>query len=152
MRMSPPIGLTQLCAVPSQAILYAAVVPEFFFTKYAAGLNECNQLADKPQQISLSLDILPVEPAQLIILAVGIVIAVLRAANFISHQDHRRTLGDQQDGEKILKLLHPQTLNRWIIGGSFITTIPAEIMIAPILIVLTVQFVVLGIKGHQVVQ
>ena len=44
----------------------------------------------------LGIRITPVKPGQRIVLAIGVVVATLRAPEFVAPLQHRHTLGDQQ--------------------------------------------------------
>jgi hypothetical protein len=46
-------------------------------------------------------------PAHIVVLAVGVVVSLLSAANFISHEEHEPTLREHQNGEEVLDMLFP---------------------------------------------
>ena len=46
----------------------------------------------------------PVEPAELVVLAVGVVVAALRAADLVAGDEHRHALREQQDRSEVLDL------------------------------------------------
>ena len=51
---------------------------------------------------------LPVEPRQLAVLAVGVVVAQLAAPDLVSSEEHRDTLGEEQRAEEVALLAGPQ--------------------------------------------
>src|SRR6185312_14039447 len=87
----------------------------------------------------------PVEPGLLTLEAVPVVIAALRAPELIAHEKHRRPDRDQGDREKVLHLPGPQPLDGLVRGRPLHTTIPAEVLIAPVTIAGAVAFIVLAI-------
>jgi hypothetical protein len=48
---------------------------------------------------------MPVEPGELVILAVGIVVALLPMAELIAGEEHGHALGGQQGGDEVALLL-----------------------------------------------
>src|SRR5205807_8437157 len=76
------------------------------------------------QRLLFFVAFLPIEPADLVVLTIGIVIAVLSPAEFISPAKHRHTLRNEQRGEKITPLSFPQRIYLWIIGRPFDSMIP----------------------------
>ena len=53
---------------------------------------------------AFSLDQRPVEPGELVVLAVGVVVAVLRAADLVAGDEHRHALREEQDRGEVLHL------------------------------------------------
>ena len=102
--------------------------------------------------VAVLLQECPIKPADLVILAVGVVVAVLRPPGFVSHQYHRYTQRQQVEGEKILDLAHPQPFHLWIVRRSLNTTIPAQVVVCAIPVVLFICLVVLLVIRNQVVQ
>ena len=52
-----------------------------------------------------AIGVRPVEPACLIVLCIGVVVAFLRLAEFGAHGEHRRSAREEQRGEKIALIL-----------------------------------------------
>ena len=46
----------------------------------------------------------PIEPADLVVLAIGVVVAVLGPAEFVAARQHRHALGKKEGGEEIAAL------------------------------------------------
>src|SRR5690349_16327845 len=72
---------------------------------------------DEPMYVGMSGEKRPIEPTDLAILTIGVVITVLRAAHLISHDDHRNAQRKHRYGQKVLHLAVPHGLNggigRW---------------------------------------
>src|ERR1700693_5650315 len=51
---------------------------------------------------------IPVEPGQLAVLAVGVVVTVLGMAHLVARQEHWNSLGKKQGGQKVAFLLRAQ--------------------------------------------
>ena len=77
----------------------------------------------------------PVEPTDFVVLAVGVVVAVLRAADFVSHLKSWERRAKQIDGQEILYLPIAEPLNLRIIGRALDTTVPASIVIAAVAVI-----------------
>ena len=74
-------------------------------TEHRVIFSQANDPADELQQLLIVTVHVPVDPADLIVLAVGVVVAVLGAPHFVPGQQHRHTLRQQQRGEEIALLL-----------------------------------------------
>jgi hypothetical protein len=94
----------------------------------------------------------PVEPADFIVLAVSVVIALLRVPHFITHQNHGDTQGDQGGGHEIFYLPASQLLHLKIIGRALDSAVPASVIVSAVAVVLAVCIVVLPVVGNQVVE
>ena len=66
----------------------------------------------EPMQVPVPVEQAPVEPADLVVLAIGVVVAVLRAAHFVAHQQHRRAERGQQHDDEVLHLAAAQRFRR----------------------------------------
>jgi hypothetical protein len=55
-------------------------------------LPDVGHRADEVEELLLRVVQLPVEPGQLVVLAVGVVVAVLRVAQLVAAQQHRHAL------------------------------------------------------------
>ncbi|KAF1030541.1 MAG: hypothetical protein GAK37_01254 [Pseudomonas sp.] len=106
---------------------------------------------EREQRLAIIVQV-PVDPADLAVLAVRVVVAVLGAGEFISGHHHRRTLGQQQGGEEIAHLAQAQRIDRRIVRGAFHAVVPGQVVVAAVLVVFVVVFVVLVVVRHQVVQ
>src|SRR5262249_15303039 len=69
---------------------------------------------DESMNVSVTLAQAPVEPADLGVLAIRVVVAALRPAHLVAHQQHGRADGQQVQREKILDLAVAERLDRRI--------------------------------------
>ena len=108
--------------------------------------------ADELQEVGLRLVQVPVEPGQFVVLAIGVVVALLGAADFVAGQDHRHALGKQQRGQEVPHLLAPQAR---IAGSSVGPSTPQfqlVLLFVAVAVVFAVGLVVLVVVGNQVVE
>src|SRR5690348_6529533 len=89
----------------------------------------------------LRVAILPVEPADLIVLAIRVVVSVLSPAELVSPQKHRHTLRQKKRHQKVPALFPPQSIDLGIVGRTFRAAVPRLIVIVAVLIVLAVVLV-----------
>ena len=68
----------------------------------------------------ISIDVLPVVPGEIIVVAVGIVVSVLAAALFVARQQHGHPLRKQQRGQEVSLLLCAQLFT----SGSSVVALP----------------------------
>src|SRR5499433_2471946 len=94
----------------------------------------------------------PIVPVEFVVLAIGIVVAVLRPADFIAHKEHGQTKREHQHGEEILYLAVPQPLNFRIICWPLNAAVPASIVVRTITIILTVCLIVFSIVRNKVIE
>src|SRR5215813_11917329 len=69
-----------------------------------------NELLRKTSDTRVLLDQCPIEPGDFVVLAEGVIIAVLAAPNLVSHQQHGGSRGEQGRCQKILYLAIAQLL------------------------------------------
>src|SRR4029453_14153251 len=125
---------------------------KFWALKHGLGPPEMDERTHAFIPRLLLLREFPVEPRQLVVLAISIIIALLTMAEFIASQKHRHALGQQQGGHEVAHLLPTQGPNARIVSRTFNATVPAIVVIGPILIILAIRFVVLLVITDQVVQ
>src|SRR5438105_12411394 len=87
--------------------------------------SERNHVFEEPEQPLMLLHQFPIEPANLVILAISVVVSLLRPPGFISAQEHRNAPREEQNRRKVLDLLLAQRLNVGIVRCSIDATIPA---------------------------
>src|SRR6185503_17551273 len=84
-----------------------------------------DQSAGEGQEAGLVLDVLPVEPGQLVVLAVGVVVAELGSSALVAYQQHGDALGQQQRGEQVALLAATQGVDLRVVGGTLGAAVPA---------------------------
>src|SRR5258708_34405438 len=91
---------------------------------------EVDDPGEEGQQLTVLLieGVLPVEPGELIVLAVGVVVASLRAADLVAAVDHRPADGEQQGAEEVALLAGAQDVDLLAIGGSFLPAVPGAVV------------------------
>ena len=98
----------------------------------------------------LSLARRPVEPVELVVLAVGVVVALLAAPELVAREQHRRALRQQQGGEEVAPLARAQLEDRRVVGRALDAAVPGQVVVVAVAVVLAVGLVVLVVVGHQV--
>ncbi len=73
----------------------------------------------------------PVQPGQLVVLAIGVVVAVLRVAEFIARDDHGDAFGEEEGGDEISFLPFAQLDNVRIVGRAFAPQFQQWLSFAP---------------------
>ena len=68
-------------------------------------LPQRNQVPHEFHQIGIVLAQFPVDPAYWVVLAIGIVIALLRPGELVATKDHRHTARHQQRGQQVAHAL-----------------------------------------------
>ncbi len=114
----------------------------------AAELNQCS---NEPRQIRVLFHQSPVKPADVVILAIGVVVTFLRAANFVTADDHRHTLAEQQRTKHVADLSRPNRVDRFLSRGSFCAVVVADVVVVTITIIFTVFGVVFLFVRNQIV-
>src|SRR6266567_2881449 len=91
-------------------------------------------------------------PRQLVVLAVSIVVALLRPAELVTHEQHRHALREEKCGQTVALLLRAQPDDGGVVRLSLHATVPRAVVRFPVGVVLAVRFVVLLVVGHEVAQ
>ena len=94
----------------------------------------------------------PVQPADGVVLVVGVVVALLGAAHLVTGRQHGCALGQQQRGQHHALETVAGTVDVRIVGGAFHAGVPAVVVVVAVAVVLAVGLVVLLVVGDQVVQ
>ena len=96
--------------------------------------------------------LVPVHPAELGVLGVGVVVALLGAAELVAVQQHRHALAEQQRGQEVALRARPQRQDLRVVGRSLDAVVPRAVVALAVVVVLAVGLVVLLVVGHQVAQ
>ena len=111
------------------------------------------QVRDRGRELDQrTVHALPVDPRQLVVLAVRVVVTVLRAAQLITVQQHGGALGQQQGGQVVALLAGSQSQNGGIVRGTLLTAVPGAVVGLAVVVALTVGLVVLLVVRDQVAQ
>src|SRR5262249_11726867 len=111
-----------------------------------------NQFAGELKQTFLFFVPLPVQPTDLIVLTIGVVVSLLRSAELVAAQEHWHSLRQKQHRQKIALLLAAQILNLRIVSRTFGAAVPGTIMRITVTIFLTIAFIVLLVVADEIVQ
>src|SRR5262252_6766803 len=153
-RTRPPVRLVEGDAVPGflrlpqQAVETHGLALYLHAAQHPTGVEQGDEAVD----VGVLLYQGPVKPTGLVVLAVGVVVAVLGTPHFIAHEYHGHPQRQQSDRQEVLHLPIAQLLDRWILRRAFHTTVPAPIIVGTVTVVFTVRLVVLVVVGDQVVQ
>src|SRR5690606_29207845 len=107
-----------------------------------------DHLAGEVEERLLALVETPVVPGDLVVLAVGVVVAALGAADLVAAQDHGDALGEQQRRQQVALLALAQRQDMPIIGGTFDAVVPGVVLVDAIAVALVVGLVVLVVVGN----
>ncbi len=94
----------------------------------------------------------PIEPGERVVLAVGVVVALLGAADLVSGTQHRGALREQQGRQEIALLPAAHGANAGIVGLALDAAIRRQVVVGPVAVVLAVGLVVLVLVGDQIAQ
>src|SRR5215472_1367981 len=145
----------QAAAMPGdvgQSTLIQLTCKESTALQERMALAQRNHLFEEAEHLLVLFRKVPIEPADLVILAVGVVVSLLCASDFIAGHKHGDPLGEQKNSRKILDLALAQCLNVRIVGLPFNTAIPAQIIVVAVPIAFAIGFVVFIVVRHQVIE
>ncbi len=94
----------------------------------------------------------PVEPARLVVLGVGVVVAVLAARELVAHEQHGRADREEDGGEEIALLPRPHRENLRIGRVALDAIVGREVMGVAVLIILAVRLVVALVVADEIAQ
>ena len=75
-----------------------------------------------------------------------------RAGRELTHEDHGGALGHHEGQHHVAHLALAQSIDSSIISLPFLPTVPAEVVVGAIPVLLAIGIIVLVIVGHQVIQ
>src|SRR5260370_12050388 len=84
---------------------------------------ELNQSSGESKQLILLFIALPIEPTNLIVLAISVIVSVLRSAPFVAAAEHRHALRKKQRRQKIPALTSSQGVHLRLV----VRTLPAPL-------------------------
>src|SRR3569623_2128743 len=128
----------------------ALTLKEAALAKYRLLFAQRDEALRIVQEFPVGVAPLPTQPAELGILAIGVVVALLRAAHLVAREQHRHALGQDQRGKDITLLLRAQPQHLRVVGGSLGAAVPAAVVVLAVLIDFLIGFVVLYVVAHVV--
>src|SRR5271165_3519851 len=111
-----------------------------------------NQAPRELQQACPGLIKVPVVPTDLVVLAVGVVVAALGAQDLIAAAQHGNPLRKKQRRQQVACLYFARPVDLRIIGRPLGAHVPRMVVVRAVLIVLAVGLVVLFVVADQIVQ
>src|SRR5262249_10846647 len=114
--------------------------------------RESNCLPEKSEDICILLNQAPIEPADLVVLTIGIVVSPLRPAEFIAAKHHGSAHREKQRTSVVLRQLFSQPDDSHIIRVAFGATVPGIIVVGAVEIMLEIGIVVFLVRRDQVIQ
>ena len=115
-------------------------------------LSQVDQFAGEVEQREAVGIEVPVVPRRFVVLAIGVVVAVLRAADFVAAADHRHALREQQRRQQIALLPLAELDDFGIVSRAFDAHVPGVIVVGAVAIVFAVRLVVLLVVADQIVE
>src|SRR5260221_380835 len=79
---------------------------------------------DELDQVGVLRSSVPVDPGDLVVLAVAVVVALLGSAELVTGQQHRDALGEEQRHEEVPDLPFPQRVDLRVVGRPFGAAVP----------------------------
>src|SRR6202035_3594612 len=113
---------------------------------------QLNQFSGELEQSILWLAPLPVQPADLVVLTISVVVPLLGAAELVAGQKHGHALRQKEHRQKIALLSPPQTVDVRIVRWTFNAAVPGTIVIIAVAVLVAIGFVVLVIVADEIVQ
>ena len=104
----------------------------------------------EPVEISMLLQERPVHPADLVVLTVGVVIALLRSAKLVAHQHQGHSLRQHQQYLQVPHLSLSKGQHMGVVRWSLVATVEAQVVVPAVAVVFAVGPVVLLVVAHQV--
>ena len=111
-----------------------------------------DQLFGEFQELLLAFVEVPVEPGELVVLAVGVVVPLLAMAQLVAAQHHGHSHRQHQAGHEIALLPLAQLDDLRVVGRAFRAAVPAIVVVGAVAVFLAVGVVVLFVVADQVVQ
>lgn len=135
--------------IPQSVFARAAREPALL-SKLRESVADSDQPCSEVDQVSVSL--VPVQPGQGVVLAVGIVVSRLGSAKFVAALKHRHALRQEQRCEQgALKILAPVPYC-WVMAFALNTAVPRVIVVVSVVVVLAVKFIVLVLIADEITQ
>ena len=108
-------------------------------------------LRELEQRLLVDVEV-PVDPGDGAVLAVGVVVAVLGAAELVAVQQHRDALAQHQDRQEVLLLPQPQRPDHHVVGRPLDTAVPASVVALAVVAAFAVGLVVLLVVADEIAQ
>src|SRR5882724_13381993 len=94
--------------------------------------SQPDQQREEPEQVSIGVEQAPVNPADLIVLAVGVVVTTLCPPELVAGQDHGGGGGEQKNHREGPHLPPAQAVDLLGVSRSLAATVPAQVVVAAV--------------------
>ena len=111
-----------------------------------------NHEAEEFEQIPVLLQQAPIQPGDLIVLAVGVVVAELGVAELVTGQEHGRPAAAHEHGAGVADHAETEAEDFRVVGIALSSAVPAAVVIGAVRIVPAVPLVVLLVIGIEIVE
>ena len=122
------------------------------FGLHEAGMpfTQANHTPGKVEHLLVFFQQAPIKPAQLIILTVTVVVALLTAQDLIPGQDHWNALAEHQHGHEILDLLLSESIHLRVVADTFRPAVPTVVVAVTVAVLLTIGLVMFFIIADHI--
>src|SRR5262249_46643737 len=120
--------------------------------KDAVILCKLDALAEELHDVRILLHRIPIEPADLIVLTICVVVSLLGSAEFVTAEHHRGTKREKQSTGVVFDELLSKLDDRGVVRFTFDATVPRIVIIRAVLVVLEVGIIVFAVIRDQVVE
>src|SRR5689334_20120756 len=111
-----------------------------------------DQPSNKVKEVLLAIVELPIQPGDLVVLAVGIIVPALCVADLIAREQHGNTLRENQCRQKGPLLLFTELDNLGIVCRTFSAAVPAIVVVSAVAVFFAVGLVVFVVVRHEIVE
>src|SRR5687767_6289931 len=100
----------------------------------------------------MAVDILPVVPGDVVVLAVTVVVSTLRAGDFVAAEQHRHPLREEERRQEIADLPVPETIDFGVLTRPLFAAVPGPIVAFAVAVLFAVGFVVFVVVGDEITE
>ena len=134
------------------ALFVISVAIMLFTPQYRVLSPKVDDMPSKGEQIEIFSYETPIQPVKITIVTIRVVVSLLCPAHFVTHQDHGNPLAEHQDGQCIFNLAVPQEVYGCVIRFTLPPAIPAEVVVASILIIFQIRLVVFLVVAYKILE
>src|SRR5262245_34785544 len=146
------VDLAELPAVPGHPRPPRVVLEERPPPERGMGLAEAQEAGHEAEEVPLPLSEAPVHPPRLVVVAVRVVVAALRAEELVAPQDHGHALRHEEERQEVAGLALAEGDDLRFLRLALLAAVPGEVLAVAVAIALAVLQVVLLVVAHEVAQ
>src|SRR5215472_2822731 len=91
--------------------------------------SKCDELPRKAKYLAIGLDKSPVEPRDLVVLAVRVVVAALGMQHLVAREQHRHTAGEHEERKEVSRLAAAHAQHPGVRGIALDPAVPAQVVV-----------------------